>query len=206
MACRAGARPHLPSPPMAKRPNRTARRSAAEPPLRVAVVVSRYNESVTTPLLEGAIAVFRAHANGLAMPDIFDAPGAFELTALSAAAAKTGRYAGIVALGCVIRGETRHDRYICDAVANGLTHVTLATGIPIAFGLLTTENVEQARARAGGRHGNKGVEAMEALLATIACLSRIAEGNAEPVKAIDRPDKAGSKARAKRSGAAGGRR
>ncbi len=174
---------------MAKRPSTTARRGTTPSP-RVAIIVSRYNESITTPLLDAAAAAFAQKGGRPEDLDVFDAPGAYELTALSAAAARTGRYAGIVALGCVIRGETRHDRYICDAVAHGLTQVTLATGIPVAFGLLTTENAAQARARAGGRHGNKGAEAMEALLATLETLARISSGDGSPVVGKSRPDKA----------------
>lgn len=91
-------------------------------------------------------------------------------------AAMSGKYAGVVALGCLIRGETIHDRVIADSVAKAIQDSMLKTGVPIAFGLLTVENAEQAEARAGGEHGNKGIEAVEALLDTIETLAAIRDG------------------------------
>lgn len=135
--------------------------------MRVAVVVSRYNGSVTSRLLQGAVACAERAGVGV---EVVEAPGAYELTALAAAAADTGRFAGVVALGCIIRGDTDHDRYIAAAVAHGLTEVTLRTGVPVAFGVLTVNNAAQARARAGGSKGNKGEEACGALLDTIAAI------------------------------------
>lgn len=146
----------------------------------IAIVVSRYNAAVTTRLLDSALE--EAQSRGVPRDQIavIDAPGAFELTALAAAAAETGKYRGVVVLGCLIHGETLHDRYIADAVAQGITNATLKTQIPIAFGLITAETPEHAEARSGGAKGNKGQEATAALLDTIASLdalqSAIAQG------------------------------
>jgi len=140
---------------------------------RIAVVVSRYNATVTDRLCLGAIeATVRRTGR---TPEVFDVPGAFELPVVCDAAAKSGRFSGVVALGCLIRGETIHDRVIADSVATAIQDLMLKTGVPIAFGLLTVDNAEQAEARAGGEHGNKGVEAVEALLDTLETLSGIRE-------------------------------
>lgn len=159
---------------------------------RVAIVASRYNTSVTGPMLRAAVELC-AQRTG-AEPDIFLAPGAYELPALALVAAATGRYEGVCALGCLIRGETRHDRYIAGAVAHGLVGVTLGTGVPVAFGVLTVDNAKQARARSGGRKGNKGAEAMSALLDAIGTARSIEVGDAldadQALAAMDHaPDK-----------------
>ena len=159
------------------------------PPPPVAIVVSRYNRTVTDKLLHGAVREY-ARAGGYAESlVIVNAPGAFELTALCHAAAHAEGIAGVVALGCIIKGETRHDRYLADAVANGLTAVTLQTGIPVAFGVLTVDSAKQALARAGGEHGNKGEEAMAALLDTIAEIRRLHEGVGGPASSRALTDK-----------------
>lgn len=156
------------------------------PPLpAVAVVVSRYNGSITDRLRDGAVAAYLAKGGRREDLQVFDAPGSFELTVLAAEAARSGRFAGVVILGCVIKGETRHDEYICNAVAQGITAAAVHTGVPIAFGLLTTENSGQARERAGGIHGNKGEDSMKALLDTIT-VARAIRG-AVPVPSINRP-------------------
>jgi 6,7-dimethyl-8-ribityllumazine synthase len=142
-------------------------------PPRVAIIVSRYNWSVTRPMLEGALGEYAARGHETGSVAVFEAPGAFELPALAMAAADTGRYRGVLTIGCVIKGETRHDQYISQAVASGLVSVTLHTGVPVAFGVLTVETPEQARARAGGEHGNKGQESMAALLDTIIAMDAI---------------------------------
>lgn len=154
--------------------------TAATPstPPRVVVIVSRYNGSVTGALLEGARSEYRSRGGEDAALDVFEAPGAYELPVLALAAAETGRYRGVVALGCLIKGDTRHDRYIADAVAHGLVQVSLQTGVPVAFGVLTVNTPKQARERAGGDHGNKGAEAMAAVLESIAAGEAISAGRA----------------------------
>lgn len=165
----------------------------------VAVVVSRYNASITDVLLEGAKREYAAR--GGSELEVFYAPGAYELPMLAAHAATAERFRGIVALGCLIRGDTRHDRYIADAVANGLMTVALGSGVPIAFGVLTVENAKQAQERAGGKKGNKGEEAMAAVLDTIRACEAIDTPHALPSAAMPKPDKA----KARTAKLAGGR-
>ncbi|HYD01835.1 MAG TPA: 6,7-dimethyl-8-ribityllumazine synthase [Phycisphaerales bacterium] len=147
---------------------------AGAPAPRIAVVVSRYNWTVTGKLLEGARKAF-ASATGspLLDTDIYFAPGAFEVVALSNAAAESRVFDGVVALGCIIKGETSHDEVLGHAVTQALANIPLVTGVPVTLGVLTVNTPKQAAARAGGRHGNKGAEAMGALLATLAEMKRI---------------------------------
>lgn len=144
--------------------------------LRIAVAVSRYHAEVTDALRAGA--ADRHAAQGGTDLEVIETPGAFELVAVCRALAHRGDLDGVVALGCVITGETDHDRYINEAVSHGLTQITVDTGTPIAFGVLTCGTLEQARARAGGEHGNKGDEAMTAVLETVATIRAIASRGA----------------------------
>lgn len=123
--------------------------------LKVAIVVARYNEAITRKLLEGALKALEETA--AKSVDVFDVPGAYELP--FAAKKLTGRFQAIVALGCVIRGDTPHFDYVAGECARGLQQVMLESGVPVAFGVLTTENLEQAQIRAGGAMGNKGYDA-----------------------------------------------
>lgn len=154
----------------------------------VAVVVSRYNASVTSRLLDGAREELRRRTAGAAEPVVIEVPGAFELPVGVAAALETGRFDAVVALGCLIRGETSHDRVIADAVAEGLTTLSILAVRPVGFGLLTVDTAEQATARAGGEHGNKGAEAMGAVLDTLASLRALSGGGG--VRLASRRDKA----------------
>ncbi len=135
-----------------------------EPPragrgLRIAVVVSRYNDSVTGRLKVGAIQAL--DACGVARQDVtvLDVPGSFEIPMAARRAAATGRFDAIVCLGCLIRGETAHFEYIAAAASQGLMTASGATGVPMTFGILTTDSEEQALARAGEGSSNKGWEA-----------------------------------------------
>ena len=132
--------------------------------LRFAVVVSRFNHLVSVRLLQGCIR--ELETRGAASDDIHVAwvPGAFEIPLAARALAATRRYDGIVALGSVIRGGTPHFEYVCRAVTDGVREVMRDTGVPVAFGVLTTDDAEQALARAGGSDGNKGVDAALAVL------------------------------------------
>lgn len=144
----------------------------ADAGLRVAVVVSRYNDWITSRLRDGAVEELeRRHPGGHA--DVIHVPGSFELPVAVGRAIATGRYRAAVAIGCLIRGETMHDRHIATAVTTALSEIAATTGIPVAFGLLTTDSADQAEARAGGPMGNKGAEAMTAALDTIAALAAI---------------------------------
>jgi len=125
---------------------------------RFAIVVSRFNDQVTDRLLAGALACLRQHGVSEDSVDVVSVPGAWELPIAAQAAAKRG-YSAIIALGCVIRGDTPHFDYVAGAAARGLERVSLEASVPIAFGVLTTEDAQQALARAGGRAGNKGWDA-----------------------------------------------
>ncbi|MBK6421644.1 MAG: 6,7-dimethyl-8-ribityllumazine synthase [Gemmatimonadetes bacterium] len=140
---------------------------------RLAILVSQYNERVTARLLEGALECCRAAGMSPDAVDIVWLPGAFELGAAAAAAAGTGRYTAIVALGAVVRGETAHFEFVAGEAARGLSAVAVRHGLPVAFGVLTTETMEQALARAGGAAGNKGYEATEAALRTADALIQL---------------------------------
>ncbi len=131
---------------------------------RFAVVVSRYNELVTERLLTGARACLVQHGVAEGDVDVIYVPGAWELPGAALHAVQTGGYAGIVALGCVIRGETPHFDYVAGEASRALAGVTMETGVPVGFGLLTTEDPDQALARAGGKKGNKGWEAALSVL------------------------------------------
>ena len=141
--------------------------------VRVAVVVARYNEIVTGRLLEGARQCLREKGVPEAQVDVVWVPGAFELPVAAETAAASGRYGAIVALGCVIRGETPHFEYVAGEAARGLGNVALAHRLAVGFGVLTTESLDQAMARAGGTAGNKGYEAAAAALTTADVLAQL---------------------------------
>jgi 6,7-dimethyl-8-ribityllumazine synthase len=130
----------------------------------VAILVSRYNEAVTARLLEGALACCDTAGIPRDRVDVVWVAGAFELPVAASAAARTGRYACLVALGAVIRGETPHFEYVAGEAARGLGTVAVEAGLPVGFGLLTVETLEQALERAGGGAGNKGHEAAAAAI------------------------------------------
>ncbi len=145
---------------------------------RFAIVYSRYNELVTERLLNGARACLLQHGVEEGAVDVLSVPGAWELPGAAAAAVLTGRYAAIVALGCVIRGETPHFDYVAGEAARGLARLTLETRVPVGFGLLTTEDADQALARAGGAKGNKGWEAALSALEMADLFSRLGGAHA----------------------------
>jgi len=132
------------------------------PKFRYAIITSRFNEDVTRPMHAAAKATLEQHQAELI--DEIWVPGAWELPYAAQVLADTQRYDALVALGCVIRGETTHHEHIGREVSGGLMRVSLASQIPIGFGLLTTDTVDQAQARAGGEHGNKGVDAAMAAI------------------------------------------
>jgi 6,7-dimethyl-8-ribityllumazine synthase len=140
---------------------------------RVAILVTRYNELVTARLLEGARAACGAAGVRDGDVDVLWVPGAFELPAVAAAAAETRRYACIVALGAVIRGETPHFDFVAGEAARGLNQVAVRHAIPVAFGVLTVDTLVQATDRAGGPAGNKGREAAEAAIAAADLLAQL---------------------------------
>jgi 6,7-dimethyl-8-ribityllumazine synthase len=140
---------------------------------RLALVVSRFNEEVTGGLRRGAIEWLGEHGIPVRNEDVLPAPGAFELPLLAQALARTGRFDGVICLGCVIKGDTAHFEFISLGAATGLMQAGLSTGVPIAFGVLTTYTDEQAVARSRDDIHNKGREAAAACVESIALLQQI---------------------------------
>jgi len=139
-----------------------------------AIAISHFYEDLADGLLAGARAAF-ATAGQLSVEQ-FDVPGAFELPLAASYAARSGRFAGVACLGAVIRGETDHYDFVCAEVARGVMRVQLDTGVPCAFGVLTCETVEQARARAGGGKRDQGRHAAEAVLRMAALRRELSSG------------------------------
>ncbi len=126
---------------------------------KIGIVVSKFNYPITRELAMGAAATLSEHGVPAENVDIIWVPGAFEIPLVLKKMAASGKYAGLVGVGAVIRGETAHFEYVAGEAARGIARISLEEKIPIAFGVLTTENVEQAWARAGIKGGNKGSEA-----------------------------------------------
>jgi 6,7-dimethyl-8-ribityllumazine synthase len=145
----------------------------------VAILVSRYNELITTKLLDGALACCSEAGVPREDIDVVWLPGAFELAAAAAAAAKTGRYSCLVALAAVIRGETPHFEYVAGETARGLNAVAVDYALPVGFGVLTVDTLRQATDRAGGSAGNKGHEAAAAALRTADALAQLRASHAK---------------------------
>ncbi len=141
----------------------------------IAIVASRFNDVVTERLVDGARAALLEH--GVADDDVtvYRVPGAWELPLAVSKVAATGRYDAVVAVGCVIRGETPHFDYVAGEASRGLARAALDHGVPLGFGVLTTDTAEQALARAGGDVGNKGAEAAEAALEMADLFRRIGQ-------------------------------
>ena len=144
--------------------------------LRVAVLVSRYHVEITSALEIGARTAFIEAGGDPGHLEVFDCPGAFELAGLASVALETGRFDAVICLGCVIRGETSHDAWINSAVANQLATLSSRHGRPAAFGVITCQNLDQARARSGGARGHKGIEAMQAAIAAFRVGAAIRHG------------------------------
>ncbi len=126
--------------------------------IRVGIVVSRFNEFITSKLLGGAMDGLLRH--GIDEDDVTAVwvPGAFEIPVIASRMAKSGKYDAVICLGAVIRGSTDHYNYVCSEVSKGIAAVSLETGVPVLFGVLTTDNIEQAIERAGTKAGNKGYD------------------------------------------------
>jgi 6,7-dimethyl-8-ribityllumazine synthase len=139
----------------------------------VGVVVGRFNGDITTRLLDGAMEALAEAGVVRERIDVMPVPGAFELPLGAMALARTRRYACIVALGCVIRGDTPHFEYVAGEAASGVQLAGLETGVPVAFGVLTCDTRKQAQDRAGGAKGNKGAEAARSALEMADTLSRL---------------------------------
>lgn len=127
--------------------------------MKVAIVVARFNEFITSKLLSGAVDCLKRHEAADADITVAWVPGAFEVPLAAKKLAETKKYDAIICLGAVIRGATPHFDYVCAEASKGVAHVSLEYGLPVAFGILTTENIQQAVERAGTKAGNKGVDA-----------------------------------------------
>ena len=142
---------------------------------KVGIVAARFNEFITSKLLSGALDGLRRH--DVAEEDITVAwvPGAFEIPLAAKKMAQSGRYDGIICVGAVIRGSTSHYDYVCNEVSKGIASVSMGCGLPVLFGVLTTENIEQAIERAGTKAGNKGYECAEGVIEMVNLLREIGD-------------------------------
>jgi 6,7-dimethyl-8-ribityllumazine synthase len=143
------------------------------PPGRFAIIAGRFNVLVTESLLAGCKDAFVRHGVPADLLDIVWVPGSFEIPLVARKLAASGRYTGVVCLGCVIRGETAHFDHVAGQAAAGVMQAGLATGVPVIFGILTTDSVEQALNRAGLKGGNKGADAALAAIEMVNLLSRL---------------------------------
>ncbi|WP_306568639.1 6,7-dimethyl-8-ribityllumazine synthase [Faecalispora jeddahensis] len=126
--------------------------------IRIGIVAARFNEFITSKLLSGALDGLKRHEVGEGDIDIAWVPGAFEIPLIASKMAKSAKYDAVICLGAVIRGSTSHYDYVCSEVSKGIAHVSLHSDIPVMFGVLTTENIDQAIERAGTKAGNKGFD------------------------------------------------
>ncbi len=140
----------------------------------LAIVVSRYNQSVTSKLLEGALATLAENGVADSLVDVAWVPGAWEIPLVARRLAESRRYLAVICLGAVIRGETTHDQHINRAVSLQLAEIGLQYGLPVLFGVLTCHSLEQAIHRSGGNVGNKGSECALAALEMVNLLSKLA--------------------------------
>jgi 6,7-dimethyl-8-ribityllumazine synthase len=138
--------------------------------MRIAVIVSRFNDDVTSRLLDGALECLRDHGVRPQDQRVIWCPGAFELPQAADALLRRGQWDAVVCLGAVIRGETAHFDYVASGAAQGIQSTALKFGVPIGFGVLTTDTLEQAMERAGGRHGNKGRDTAAAVISMVQTL------------------------------------
>jgi 6,7-dimethyl-8-ribityllumazine synthase len=138
-----------------------------------AIVVSRFNEIITGKLLEGAIASLKKHGVDEKKITVLWVPGAVEIPLVAKKVAKSKKYSAIITLGAVIKGQTQHFDYVCSLVSSGVSSVNLEFEIPVIFGVLTTENMEQAFDRSGGKMGNKGHECAVTAIELVSLLKNI---------------------------------
>ena len=141
--------------------------------LRFAIVASRFNEFITSKLLEGALDMLRRHGAAEESLDIAWVPGAFEIPLVAKKLASSGKYDAVICVGAVIRGATSHYDYVCNEVSKGVAQAGLLTGVPVIFAVVTTENIEQAVERAGTKAGNKGADGAMAAMEMANLLRKI---------------------------------
>lgn len=140
---------------------------------RFAIVVSRFNDFISARLVEGAMDALMRHGAADEKISLIRVPGAFEIPLAAKRLAKSGRFDAVICLGAVIRGSTPHFEYVAAEVSKGVATVSLETGVPVAFGVLTTENLEQAIERAGSKSGNKGWDAAMAAMEMVNLLKQL---------------------------------
>lgn len=138
-----------------------------------AIVASRFNEFITSKLLEGALDMLRRHGAAENAVDVVWVPGAFEIPLAAKKLASCGKYDAVICVGAVIRGATSHYDYVCSEVSKGVAQAALATGVPVIFSVVTTENIEQAVERAGTKAGNKGADGAMAAMEMANLLKKI---------------------------------
>jgi 6,7-dimethyl-8-ribityllumazine synthase len=139
------------------------------------IVASRFNDFIVRPLLDGALDAIKRHGGDLGAVDVVWVPGSYEVPLAAKRLALTGRYHAVVCLGAVIRGATAHFDYVAGGVSSGISAVALETNLPIVFGVITTETVEQAIERAGTKAGNKGFEAAVTAIEMVSLMERVDE-------------------------------
>jgi len=144
--------------------------------LRIALLAARFNETITKSLLDGALSALRRHGLDDASITVAWVPGAFELPIVAKRLAASGEFDAVVCLGAVIRGSTTHYDYVCNQASSGIARVALDTGVPIIFGVLTTENIEQAIERSGTKAGNKGFDSAVAAIEMADLLRQLPKG------------------------------
>ncbi len=140
---------------------------------KIGIVVARFNEFITSKLLSGAIDTLVRHDVPESCIDVAWVPGAFEIPLIAQKMAKSGKYDAVICLGAVIRGSTSHYELVCNETAKGIAQVSLNSDIPVMFGVITTENIEQAIERAGSKAGNKGCECAEGAIEMINLIREI---------------------------------
>ena len=144
--------------------------------MKVGIIVARFNEFITSRLLGGALDTLTRHEVKEENIQVAWVPGAFEIPLIASKMAENGKYDAVICLGAVIRGSTSHYDYVCNEVSKGIASVSLKSGIPVMFGVLTTENIEQAIERAGSKAGNKGSECAQGAIEMVNLIREIQKG------------------------------
>lgn len=143
--------------------------------IRIGIVAARFNEFITSKLVSGALDCLKRHDVDEESVDVAWVPGAFEIPLIAQSMAKSGKYDAVICLGAVIRGATSHYDYVCSEVSKGIAQISLQTGVPVMFGVLTTDNIEQAVERAGSKAGNKGFDCAAGAIEMINLMREIAK-------------------------------
>ena len=141
--------------------------------MKFAIIVSRFNQSITEKLLQGSLKILKQNKISDQDIQVIQVPGAYEIPLMALKTTQTKKYAGIICLGCILKGETTHNHYIAESVAQGIMQISLQTGTPIAFGIITPNNLKQANERSENNSANKGAESAEAILEMIENIKKL---------------------------------